>query len=102
MIAYVVFDLAPVPSLGDGSNVVSIAPELTFPELLSQFGEPLEELLCRDGLKGSNDITATVLRMEGAEYVDMILVTPYLFEPDVVSFGDLRGYLPNCFGDRWF
>ena len=58
----------------DGGDKIPVTPELTTPEVFAQFGKLFEELLSRDGFEHPDDITATVLRVEGAEYVNMVTI----------------------------
>jgi hypothetical protein len=73
----------------DCGDKVPITPEFTSPEIFAQFGKLFEESFSGDGFKRTDDITAAVLGVEGAEYVDMVTISTQLFKPDVVAVGDL-------------
>lgn len=99
LVSDIAFDRGPVAVCGDGGDIVAVCPELSAPEVLLQFGKSLKQLFCGDGLEHPYDISPAVFGMEGAQYMDMVLVGTELLEDDVVPFGYIASDIPNCLGD---
>ena len=67
LVGDVPFDGAPISSGPDRGEIVSIAPELSAPQLLAQFRKPPEQFAGGDAFEPSGHGRAAVLRVEGAE-----------------------------------
>src|SRR4051794_35506896 len=78
--------------LADSTDIVTITPELTTPQLLLDTRHPYKDFACCQALDNAHDLGGTIAGHGLDEKMHMITVCPNFQKSQFVTLGDLQAH----------